>query len=52
MSAQIWEPSSRPDQHCFRENNCADHLDYSGPNCCCCGWLAESHSGCDCPEED
>lgn len=36
-----------PDQHCFREDNCAAHPDHEGPGCCC-GWLPAAHSGCDC----
>lgn len=41
-----------PDQHCFREDNCIDHPAHEGAGCCCCGWLAESHSGCDCPDDN
>lgn len=34
--------------HCFRENNCAQHLDHQGDECCCCGHTADAHEGCDC----
>lgn len=37
-----------PDQHCFREDNCGKHPDHTGDDCCCCGWSADLHSGCDC----
>ena len=38
-----------PALHCFRANNCALHKDYDGANCCCCGFPADAHTGCDCP---
>lgn len=39
-----------PAAHCFREDNCRDHPSHAGSTCCCCGYLAGSHSGCDCDE--
>lgn len=40
--------AAQPRLHCFREDNCADHPYHDGPACCCCGYEAEAHEGCDC----
>lgn len=40
-----------PVDHCFREDNCAEHPDHEGPLCCCCGEPADAHVGCDCENE-
>lgn len=37
-----------PELHCFREDHCAEHGGHVGPNCCCCGYPANEHLGCDC----
>lgn len=37
-----------PDGHCYREDNCERHAGHTGAGCCCCGWLAAAHTGCDC----
>ena len=41
-----------PTRHCFREDNCSEHPDHRGRDCCCCGIGAEAHCGCDCVVSD
>lgn len=46
-------PVPTPHDHCFREDNCAAHQGAdTGHLCCCCGWPADAHTGCDCEPDE
>lgn len=47
--SELWLSASRnPARHCFRVDNCDLHPAHTGDLCCCCGYRAEEHTGCDC----